>query len=515
MSGQAQVAQSAYDRLVTRLSPARRIALATTVVVLATAPAGGPPAAGAAATCSTPPITNFLAADATRPGVIDLYFFGAKRARVFFFECVDGALRQLGTGRSIGNDATLLRDATTWRCDRLTRRFVASTTLPDGARATGSYSVRTGSCARRFDIGVTRRAARGATVRIRVVDRWGIGGIHPRLCIGAPQVRRVCRTLAFAPGVAVATERLRPSTTGRWRIELRVRRYRVRAAVAVGGGSAAPPPTLVATGDSTMQGVDSFLADELGDRVRVRSNIRPGTGISKASGWLRYARSQVSRFRQRTTVISIGAAEGFPLRTPTGATPSCCGEQWVGEYSRRVRSMMRTYLRGGRARVLWLTLPLPRGPARLPITNAVNAAILRAAAGLDGVRVLRMDQLFSPNGFQEIIRYRGRNIPVRTPDGIHLNVPGTAIAAKVIFDALRERRSRAAQTSARLSRYRDRKRWMPSAMPRAARSRYAPLRIRPASRAFRMLPVSMKMAGTFASRSPPRSLRRSIPWRPM
>jgi hypothetical protein len=248
--------------------------------------------------------------------------------------------------------------------------------------------------------------------------------------------------VAFARGVGVATRRFRASTAGRWRIELRVRGHRLRAAVAVGGGGvggpAPAPPTLVATGDSTMQGVDSFLADELGDSARVRSNIRPGTGISKASGWERYARAQVSRFRQAATVISIGAAEGFPLRTPAGARPACCGARWIVEYERRVRAMMRTYLRGGRGRVLWLTLPLPRGATRLPITNAVNAAILRAAVGLGGVRVLRMDRLFSPNGFQETIRYRGRNIPVRTPDGIHLNVPGTAIAAKVVFDALRE-----------------------------------------------------------------------------
>jgi hypothetical protein len=419
----------------------RRIALATAAVVLVAAPPTRPPAAaGAAGTCSTAPITNFLAADATKPGVVDLYFFGAKGRRVFFFECVDGALRQLATGRSTGNDATLLHDATTWRCDRLTRRFVASATLPDGARATGSYSVRTGSCARRFEIGVARRAARGATVRVRIVDRWGIGGIHPELCIAAPRARRTCRTVAFARGVAIATRRFRPLAAGRWQIQLRVRGHPLRAAVAVGGGGgrAPAPPTLVATGDSTMQGVDSFLADELGDGARVRSDIRPGTGISKASDWPRYARAQASRFRQTTTVVSIGAAEGFALRTPAGASATCCGERWVVEYARRVRAMMRTYLRGGRARVVWLTLPLPRGATRLPITNAVNAAILRAAAGLGGVRVLRMDRLFSPNGFQEIIRYRGRDVPVRTPDGIHLNVPGTAITAKVIFDALRE-----------------------------------------------------------------------------
>ncbi len=48
-----------------------------------------------------------------------------------------------------------------------------------------------------------------------------------------------------------------------------------------------------------------------------------------------------------------------------------------------------------------------------------------------------MDQLFSPSGYTETIRYRGRDVDVRTADGIHLNVSGTAIAAKVIADVLR------------------------------------------------------------------------------
>jgi hypothetical protein len=48
-----------------------------------------------------------------------------------------------------------------------------------------------------------------------------------------------------------------------------------------------------------------------------------------------------------------------------------------------------------------------------------------------------MDLLFSPNGYTDVIRYRGRYVRVRTADGIHLNVSGTAIAAKVVADLLR------------------------------------------------------------------------------
>ena len=96
--------------------------------------------------------------------------------------------------------------------------------------------------------------------------------------------------------MTIATRRFRARRCdGRWRIELRVEEHRVRRTVTVGGE--APPPSRrrssLATGDSTMQGVDNFLADELGDAATVRSDIRVGTGISK-SDWQAIAEAQVS-----------------------------------------------------------------------------------------------------------------------------------------------------------------------------------------------------------------------------
>jgi hypothetical protein len=87
--------------------------------------------------------------------------------------------------------------------------------------------------------------------------------------------------------------------------------------------------------------------------------------------------------------------------------------------------------------VLWLTLPIPRGPREL--TDAVNRSVEQAAGGLDGVTVLRMDEFFTPNGFRQEMPYRGRTVSVREEDGIHLNIAGTAIAAKIVAAALRER----------------------------------------------------------------------------
>ncbi len=430
---------------VARPSPWRFLALTALLLAALCTPAYGEAEAPAAplapplpATgCDVGPVTNFLAADATQPGIINLVFFGAQGASVEFFECVDDALRRLGTLAGPAEEGTQLLEATQWECGRASRSFVARAVLPDGTLVAGAYSVRTGSCASRFELRVPSRVAPGKVARVRVVDGWGIGDYKPRLCIAPPRGEKVCSVIGFKKAVSIRTRRFRAKPAGRWRVELRVDDARVRRTVAVGGRAAKAPPVVLATGDSTMQGVDNFLADELGDDGTVRSDIRVGTGIGK-SDWQAIADGQVKRYKPRFSVISLGVNEGFPMTAPDGTRVECCGEPWLAEYARRVRAMMASYRRRGDGHVLWLTLALPRdGGPRTESITAVNSAIVRAGKGMPGVSVLRMDTLFTPNGFAEVIRYRGRYIRVRTADGIHLNVSGTAIAAKVIAAAIR------------------------------------------------------------------------------
>jgi lysophospholipase L1-like esterase len=291
-----------------------------------------------------------------------------------------------------------------------------------------------------LELSVPRRLAPGAVGRIRVIDRWGNGGVTAQLCVTPPGASRTCGDERLRRAISVATRRFRATTSGRWRVELRFRGHRVRRSIAVGAGvgSTAPPPTVLTTGDSTMQGIDSFLADELGDSAKVRSDVRPGTGISKPLGpWATLARTQTEHLRQAATVVSLGVADGFPLRARDGTRQECCGAAWTAEYTRRVRVMMRTYRRHGRARVLWLTLPIPKGPRA--VTDAVNRSVVQAAEGLAGVSVLRMDLFFTPDGFRDVMPYRGRSVDVREEDGIHLNITGTAIAAKIVAAVLRKR----------------------------------------------------------------------------
>ncbi|MEA2137649.1 MAG: uncharacterized protein QOG56_799 [Solirubrobacteraceae bacterium] len=425
------------------VSTARRTALAAiAAVACAGAAHAAAPAAPPVDPCATPTDSNYLAADATHTGVIDLVFYNAKGARVVFFECVGDRLKRIAARRADASSPTLLAAATTWSCDRLARRFAAVAILPDGQIAFGSYSVRTPSCASRFGLQAPRRVRPGARARVRVVDRWGIGGIRPQLCIGPAHGDARCRQLAFPKAVTVVSRRFHADERGRWRVELRVRRDRVATSVAVGGEGGTRRvvvPIVYAAGDSTMQGVDSFLGDELASSAYVRGDSRPGSGVSRGVYWIFHAKSQTARLRQRATVFSVGAAsDGMPIPTLLGALLPCCDEPWIEQYAKRTREIMQIFLRGGRARVVWMTPPEPRYAPRAEITHAINVAVERAAEGLAGVKVLRIDLMFSPDGYRDVIRYRGRDVRVRESDGVHLNVAGTAIAAKAVAQALHD-----------------------------------------------------------------------------
>lgn len=200
---------------------------------------------------------------------------------------------------------------------------------------------------------------------------------------------------------------------------------------------------LLATGDSMIQTVDGYLARRLASRrgTSVRSDARVGTGVSKPQqlDWVRKARGQAADVKPDVTVMFIGANDGFPLRIPGGGRAACCGDAWVAAYAARVEAMMRSYLRGGRSSVYWLTLPAPRPAAFARVFPRVNAAIRRAATRVgDGVHVVDLVPVFTPGGeFRQTIRFQGRTIDARQPDGVHLSLAGASVAAALVVERLR------------------------------------------------------------------------------
>ena len=211
-------------------------------------------------------------------------------------------------------------------------------------------------------------------------------------------------------------------------------------------GAPPPPPrplkTVLVTGDSLAMPLDADVARALsGRKVRTVRDAHVGTGISKPLlvDWLKLAPQQARKSKPDATVIFIGANDGFPMPTRGGGQVACCGAPWVAEYADRVRRMMAAYRQDGRARVYWLTVPIPRSGERAEIARAVNAAIEEAATTFAAsVRVLDLAETFTPGGrFRDSMDVGGRDTIVRESDGIHLNEAGSRVAAGIVLDAIR------------------------------------------------------------------------------
>jgi lysophospholipase L1-like esterase len=368
-----------------------------------------------------------LRADAQETGWIRLHLHAEPGVEVVVQEQGEAERRIVPAA----TDTTLRRFAS-WRCDRRERTFVARQIGSDGVQREDPAVVQTASCGHRLALSAPRRVRAGRPLLVRIRDRWRLGDLAASVCTRAPGEQSRCRTRrprAF---------RYRALRAGRHRISLRTPWQRARRTVhAAGPGGRL---TVLATGDSMIQIIDSYLKQRIGSsRTRVRSDAHIATGLSKPSllDWQAYARHQARAARPDVTVMFIGANDGFPM-----GDADCCGQAWVAEYGRRARRMMRSYARGGRGRVYWLLLPAPRGGFFREVFPAVNAGLRRAAHGLeDDVELIDLPRVFTPGGrYRDAMKLGGKLVRVRQSDGIHLNTAGASLAASIVIRALRRDR---------------------------------------------------------------------------
>jgi lysophospholipase L1-like esterase len=195
---------------------------------------------------------------------------------------------------------------------------------------------------------------------------------------------------------------------------------------------------MLATGDSMIESVDRVLKH----RLERRSGASVSSDVSESFtlDWVRRADEQAQTLQPDVTAMLIGANDDFPVITPEGGTAACCAAGWIAEYSRRVETMMRSYLRDGRSLVYWMTLPTPRRADLARIYRGLNVAIQSAAARVgDGVSVIDLVPVLTPGDrFQQYVTFRGRTVSARDADGIRLSPAGAAIAATLLIDRLRD-----------------------------------------------------------------------------
>jgi hypothetical protein len=196
--------------------------------------------------------------------------------------------------------------------------------------------------------------------------------------------------------------------------------------------------TLLVTGDSMSEPMDSYIADTLTpDGVRVVQDPHIGTGISSTLivNWGKLSAYQVQHYHPNAVVVFIGANDSYPMPGPNGRQVNCCGVEWATIYAQRVRQMMNTYRQDGMARVYWLMLPAMRDPARTQNGLVVNAAInVAAEPWLDQIRIINTVPVFTPGDhYRDSMTINGQPTIVRESDGIHLNNAGSQLASKLVL----------------------------------------------------------------------------------
>lgn len=380
------------------------------------------PSAAADALRVTTGDKGWISIDATAPA----------GATVRIDERAGSTLEPVATLRAGADGHARKRHAAVWRCERRDRTFVATV-----GETTATASVRTPACGRRLALRARPEPAQaGKPVTVRITDRWRVGRIQPRVCAVSPAGRRQCRRVEIAEGRTSATYRFRPGQSGAWRVSATAsgaRAARATLTVRRRGGRV----RILATGDSMIQVIDSFLKQRLDSpKVDVRSDSHISTGITKPSllNWPAKARSQARSVKPDVTIMFLGANDGFPI----GGAP-CCGHDWVVAYAKRARGMMRSYQRRGSGTVYWLLLPVPSKRQFQQVFRGVNAALRRAARNMNGgVHLVDLPRVFTPGGrFRSQMSWDGRVQTVRQGDGVHLSTAGASIAATVIIRQLR------------------------------------------------------------------------------
>lgn len=386
---------------------------------------------GACAAGAAPAAALTLHARRTDTGWIGVRIHGAPGTPVDLGERVGAKVEPLAT-LDAESAAVSRPHAVRWRCGRRVRHLVASQ-----GEDTATATVRTPGCAHRLAVDAEPVAPRaGAPITVSATDRWGVGLLRGRLCARPPRVAAPrCRTVSLGANHDHGRWRITPHRAGTWRLELRTAgggRFRAVADVRRRG----EPLRLLATGDSMIQIIDSYLSARLHGRARVHSDAHIGTGISKPFqlDWNAHARTSARRLRPDATVVALGANDGFAF----GHT-ACCGKRWTAAYARRVRAMMRTYSRHGAARVYWITLPAPRKANFARVYRSVDAAIHRAARGLaDRVRLIDTVPVFTPGfRYRSTLCRHGSCHVVRQGDGVHFNTRGASIVERMVQRALR------------------------------------------------------------------------------
>ncbi len=201
------------------------------------------------------------------------------------------------------------------------------------------------------------------------------------------------------------------------------------------------PLRLVVAGDSLVGYLGPEVIDEMSRLMPVRGFVdgHNGTGLTRPDfvDWSIVARQQVHDDNPDVTVVMIGGNDFQNMTLPNGRVFLAGTAAWMREYARRAEICMRIWAGSGRRRIYWLSVPPARDTGWAYDDTKINAALRQAAARVPGAQFVDVLGPLTDHGrYADFVRVNGQETLIREPDGVHLNISGSALVAHEVRTVL-------------------------------------------------------------------------------
>jgi hypothetical protein len=173
---------------------------------------------------------------------------------------------------------------------------------------------------------------------------------------------------------------------------------------------------------------------------------RIATGLERPDvfNWFTHIRDELRSLKPDAVILDFGGNDdhGYMTGLPRGVEVNGFGTPaWTAEYRRRVGGIMDTVTRA-HAFLVWIGLPITRDSAQTQRFDTINA-IVESEARKRAASVAYVDTYATfasdSGGFaQYLTNASGREVLVRSPDGVHFEPAGGDMIARLVLHRLNQ-----------------------------------------------------------------------------